>query len=376
MAETSEVVIVGGGAAGCSVAYYLALAGVKATVVEREGVGTQASGMSAGGLNPLQGAGIPGPLGPLALESFRIHLDLWDKLKEDTGTDCDGRIVSLIKVAFGEEEIGELKETEELFTPVEGFEARWLDSNEVSDIEPRIGNGVIRGLYAKGNAVVDSYKYTLALAQAAEKLGTKLCTGTVRGLERANRRIKGVTLGEETVSCDQLVLAMGPWARQAEPWLDAYIPVDPLKGELLRLDLPGPPLSHYISGVGGSLYPKPDGLLWAGTTEEWRGFDTKTTDSARKSILQRAVKLIPDIAQARLVLQTACLRPVTPDWLPIIGRAPGWDNVYVVNGGGRKGILLSTGMGKSVSDLMTQSETQLDISPFNPARFVRAGPSH
>ena len=87
MAETSDVVIVGGGAAGCSVAYYLALAGVKATVLEREGVGTQASGFSAGGLNPLQGTGIPGPLGPLAIESYRMHLKLWDELAETTGTD-------------------------------------------------------------------------------------------------------------------------------------------------------------------------------------------------------------------------------------------------------------------------------------------------
>ena len=72
-AETSQVVIVGGGAAGCSVAYYLALAGVKATIVEREGIGTQASGFSAGGLNPLEGAHIPGSLAPLAIECFRMH---------------------------------------------------------------------------------------------------------------------------------------------------------------------------------------------------------------------------------------------------------------------------------------------------------------
>ena len=112
MAETSEVVIVGGGAAGCAVAYYLGLAGVKATIVEREGVASQASGISVGGLNPLQGAGIPGPLGPLALESHRMHLDLWDTLKDETGIDCDGQIVSILKVAFGEEELSELKETE------------------------------------------------------------------------------------------------------------------------------------------------------------------------------------------------------------------------------------------------------------------------
>jgi glycine oxidase len=121
------------------------------------------------------------------------------------------------------------------------------------------------------------------------------------------------------------------------------------------------------------LHPKPDGLVWCGTTEEWRGFDKETSTSAHQSILEGAVRLVPDMADARLSLQTACLRPVTPDWLPIIGRLPGWDNVYLATGAGKKGILLSPGIGKSVADLMTQGETSLSIGPFSPDRFTPNG---
>lgn len=88
MADSSEVVIVGGGAAGCATAYYLARAGVKPTIVERDGVAAMASGFSAGGLNPLQGAGITGPLAslaPLAIESFRLHQTIWADLIEESG---------------------------------------------------------------------------------------------------------------------------------------------------------------------------------------------------------------------------------------------------------------------------------------------------
>ena len=81
MRETSDVVIVGGGAAGCSVAYHLALQGVQSTVIEGRGIGSQASGFSAGGLNPLQGTGIPGPLGPLAMESYQMHRAIYKALK-------------------------------------------------------------------------------------------------------------------------------------------------------------------------------------------------------------------------------------------------------------------------------------------------------
>ena len=70
---------------------------------------------------------------------------------------------------------------------------------------------------------------------------------------------------------------------------------------------------------------------------------------------------------------TACLRPVTPDRLPIIGRAPGFENVYLATGAEKKGILLSPGMGKAVAELVTQGETQLSISPFGLERFCPPG---
>ncbi len=370
MAASSDVVVVGGGVAGCSVAYFLAQAGVKVTLVEREGVASQASGFSAGGLNPLQGTGIPGPLGPLAIESFRMHLALWDELRQQTGIDYEGRIISLLKVAFEEADLADLQETAEAFSPVDGFEAERLDRQQLLDLEPRLSPHVMSGVIATGNAALDSYKYTLALLEAAKKLGTRVVAGTVCGLESKDGNVTQVVLQDGTLPCGQVVLAMGPWSRQAEPWLDAYIPVDPLKGEILRLDSGGSRLFNDISGGGGSLHPKPDGLVWCGTTEEWRGFDRAPSDLARQSILEGAVRLIPDLAEARLVLHTACMRPVTPDWLPIVGRVPGWQNAYLATGAGKKGVLLSPGIGKSIADLMTHGETALSIEAFEAERFA------
>ena len=116
MKRVTEVAIVGGGAAGCSVAYHLAKAGIKSTIIEREGIASQASGFSAGGLNPLQGAGIPGPLGPFAMESFLMHLEMFGELQSGTGISYDGRIISLVKVAFDEAGLPELQDTFDIFT--------------------------------------------------------------------------------------------------------------------------------------------------------------------------------------------------------------------------------------------------------------------
>jgi glycine oxidase len=371
MAATGEVVVIGGGAAGCSVAYFLALDGIRSTVIEREGIGSQASGFSAGGLNPLEGAQIPGPLGPLAIESFRMHPKLWHDLKEETGVDCQGRVISLIKVAFGDSELPELQRSRDAFTAArdDGFAAHWLDRSQLTELEPRLSPDIVRGLCARGNAALDSYQYTLALANAAEKRGVTIRSGSVNGVKVGGGRVTGVFLGDTEIACDCLVLAAGPWSREAETWLDCSIPVDPLKGEILRLEPPGPRLEHDFSGGGGSVYSKPDGMVWCGTTEEREGFNKETTDAARKSIIQGAVRIIPDLARAALALQTACLRPVTPDWLPIVGKAPGWDNVYLTTGAGKKGILLSPGMGKATADLIIRGATALSIGPCDPARF-------
>ena len=373
MAETSDVVIIGGGAAGSAVAYYLSLAGVKATVVEREGVASQASGFSAGGLNPLQGAEIPGRLEELAWESYLLHLALWEELPEETGIGYDGRVMSAIRLAFEESELPELQETLDIFSRATGFEAQWLDPSEVSALEPRVATKSIRALLTRGNAALDSQRYTLALVEAAKTRGASVRQGEIQGLETSGERVTGVKLTEGSISCGLVVLAMGPWSRLAEPWLDTYIPVDPLKGEILRMESPGPPIQHDISGGGGSTYSKPDGLVWCGATEEWKGFDKTLTDSAEKSIRDRAVRLVPDLAGARIALHTACLRPVTPDWLPIIGQPPGWENVYLATGAGKKGVLLSPAMGKAVADLIHQGETSLPIGGFGPERFAAMG---
>ena len=370
MADTTDVAIIGGGAAGCAVAYYLALSGVKSTIIERDGLGNQASGYSAGGLNPLTGIGIPGPLGAFGWESFQLHVSLYDSLKEQSGIDYQQRTVAKLDLALEESEVDGLRATGELFQGVAGFEAHWVEPDEIARLEPRIGPGVLGGLYDYGNKAVDSHSLTKALAAAAEKMGSTVRAGNVVNLEANGGKVDRVVLDDGEISCGQVVMAMGPWSRRAESWLGVYIPVDPLKGEIIRLENKHEPFKHDLAGGGGTIYPKLDGLNWCGTTEDWKGFDREPSEQVAREIWQRVVRLVPDLADARLVKHTACLRPVTPDWLPVLGRAPGWENVYLATGAGKKGILLAPGIGKSIADLMITGETALSIQGYTPERFA------
>ena len=372
MTESSDVVIVGGGVAGCATAYYLSLAGVKATIIEREGVGSQASGFSAGGLNPLEGSCIPGPLSPLAMASFRLHKEVWGTLKQQTGIDFHTRIVALTKVAFNEDEIPGLQDSMGRFENEreEGFSGEWLHRSEILKLEPRLSEKTIGGVTLFGNATLNSLLYTQALAEAAQKNGATLRSGSARGVKLDNGRVLAVILDDGEIACDQVVLAAGPWSREAEPWLDVSLPVDPLKGEILRLEMHGPALGGDFNGAGASIYPRADGLVWCGTTEEKQGFNKEPTEAAKDKIWGAARELLPELAHATLVRHTACLRPVTPDYMPIVGRAPGWENVFLATGAGKKGVLLSTGMGKATAELLTEGTTEVPLAGCEPSRFA------
>lgn len=371
MSQFQDVVIVGGGAAGCAVSYYLAKAGVKSTIIERDGIAANASGYSAGGLNPLEGAGIPGPLGPLAIRSYRMHAAIAPELTRLSGVEFGYKVISSVRIAFDESELSEMQTTHDTFDSADDdFSAEWLDASQLREMEPRLSPGAIRALDTRGNAVLSSHRYTLALAKSAETMGAKVISGTVTGVRTDGGRVTAVLTDSGEISCDAVVFATGPWSGEVEEWLSIHVPIEPFKGEILRMELEGVELDRDFQGAGVSLNHREDGQIWVGATEERKGFDMNPSDEARIKLTRGAVNLMPTMADAELVLHTACLRPLSPDWMPIIGNAPGWDNAYLATGAGKKGILISPGMGKAVADLITTGETDMPVEGFGPERFA------
>src|SRR5437016_1943043 len=148
MAESSaDVVIVGGGLAGMTTAYYLAKSGVPSIVVERDAIGSHASGFAYGGLSALSGFGIPGPLADIAQDGMRLHRELSKSLLEDTGIDVDFRVRSSLALAFTEADVRRLQAALPWQQRQPGYAVRWLDIGEARRVEPRIS-----GRDAGGNA--------------------------------------------------------------------------------------------------------------------------------------------------------------------------------------------------------------------------------
>ena len=367
MGESSDVVVVGGGIAGVSTAYYLIKAGVGVTLIEKDSVGSHASGFAYGGLGSYGSSAVGGPTMTLAGEGMRLHEQLADELPEATGINPEYRDRPSISLVFDEAEAEAARATLPSKQSQGAYSVSWADQDTLREIEPRISDEALGGVHIGGTADVEPHRLVLAMAQAAGRAGVKIRRGMVDGVSREGSGYRVVSDGDD-VSCGSVVLAMGPWGGQATAWLGFPIAVRPLKGQILRLWAPGPPVRCSVGWDGNYATTKPDGLLWAGTTEEDAGFDEEPTREARDEVMASLVKMLPSMAGAQVVRQTACLRPLSADGLPVLGGVPGWEGVYAATGAGRSGIVLGPAMGHAIANLVTTGEAgHTDNAPSIPA---------
>lgn len=368
--SSSDVVIVGGGIAGIITAYFLGKAGVSSVIIERDAVGSHASGFAYGGLSPLSGAGIPGPLAEAAQASMRLHRELAQSLPAETGVNIEFRQRPALNLMFTEDDVKKAQAVLPWQQQQPGYSVRWLEAEEAKKLEPRINPAVIGAVLMEGMADVEPYRLVLALTRAAENLGAQVRHGHVVGLKRQGERVTGVMLENGEIDCQTVVLALGPWSEATSAWLNLPIPVRPLKGQILRLQAPGPALDCSVGWASNYATTKPDGLLWTGTTEEEAGFNEHPTTEGRDTIIASLLKMLPALADAQLAQHTACLRPVSQDNLLVVGPVPGSTGVLMNTGAGRKGILFAPIMGRIIADLLTTGKAPLDIGAFAPERFA------
>lgn len=366
-----EVTVIGAGIVGCATAYYLlARKSVnKVTVIERDEVGSHASGYALGGLNPLTGAGLPDPLGPLSIESYHLLRNLIPALEEDTGFDLEFGWTKAIHLAFSKDEETLLKQRLSWQEKQIGFGAIWLSIQEIAELDPRISPKALGGILTENVGLLNPYLLCQALRSAAIKRGASFLKGNVKGLTFNGNKIKSVNLEKESLPCDGAVIATGPWAGETKAWTGLDIPIRPLKGQILQFRLPGKRFD-WISHGDTYAVTKPDGLVWIGTTEE-EGFNDKPSEEAYQKILLNINMLFPSVfanIQDKLIRQTACLRPVTPDGSPILGFAEGLEGLVIATGGGRKGILMGPIMGQIAADLISSGKTPFDINAMRPNR--------
>ncbi len=304
------------------------------------------------------------------VKGLDLHRQLSEQLPEESGIDYHFADTTIVRPAFNDEEELSLRNITHAQKQL-GLNLSWRTKNELNDLDIPINNTVHGAVVSHGEAQVEPYRLVLAFAQAMERFGSAITYGTITGLLHNKKTITGVALSSgNTITAGSVVLGLGPWSSTTEQWSGYPTPIEPLKGQLLRLHTTKQSSNYAIFHKGNYVLSKPAGYTIAGTTEELVGFDTAVTQQAQTAIIHKALHLVPDLVNSSLIGAHACLRPLSSDDIPIIGPIPGWENLFIATGHGRKGILLSAITGKIIADLITKKETTLtDITPFLPERF-------
>ncbi len=369
--DARDVVVIGAGIVGSMTSYLLCRRGLSVTMMEADTLGSHASGLAFGGLDPLHGIGVPEPLLDFSLFCLGRHRSIAREFQGATGLDPHFRSRDRLYLAFDDDDAEREQSDEAWMRQVSGFGVRWLDGDSVRRLEPKVNPECIGGLHISGMGAVDAYDLTMAAIRSAERYGTRLVAQRATGLEHSGGHAVAVTYDGGRIEAGTVVVAMGPWSQVVTDWCGAPVPVEPLKGQILRFRYDGPPFNMALNYKGNYVDSKTDGLVWAGSTEENVDFDEQPNSRGRDTILNDLAQMAPSIGPSRIVNHTACLRPVTPDGIPIVGRLPGWDNLYLASGAGRKGILWSVGMSQVAADLITEGSTQVSGAEYlTPARFV------
>jgi glycine oxidase len=241
-----------------------------------------------------------------------------------------------------------------------------LRSSACRDLEPALTPRIRGGAFVADDHQVDPRALTRALQRACQDRGVEFRRQPAVAVT-AGPRLR-LDAGDELAS-DVVVVAAGCWSRAL-----VDVPVRPVKGQILRLRgdvaaLLTRTIRGLSDGVSVYLVPRADGELVVGATVEERGFDAAVTAGAVRELLDAAAQLLPGVAELELAEARAGLRPGTPDNAPILGPAPGLENVLLATGHFRNGILLTPVTADTIADLVLTGERAPMIAPFSADRF-------
>ncbi len=368
-----DVIIVGGGVIGCSIAWKLAQAGLKVTVLERGRVGCEASRAAAGMLSPQGESQTPGPFFDLCLRSRAMYRSFAEELSAASDIDVEYKDEgTLFVLVQGEDEEEKLRWA--AWQLEAGLSLEHVSADDLRKIEPSVTDSATRAIFLPREHQIENRRVMDALEIAMHRAGVEVIEGAeVTALATEHGSVTGVACGARTVSAGCVVVAGGAWSSRLLEPLGLNVKVTPVRGQMIAVRGRTCPITRVLHSSKAYVVPRRDGRILIGATVEQVGFQKGVTVAAVKHLLSAAVELVPSLGECEIVETWSGLRPDTIDHLPVIGPS-GIDNLVLATGHFRNGILLAPVTAEVIADILVHDGVHMEIDPFSNNRFLLANP--
>jgi sarcosine oxidase subunit beta len=373
--ETADVVIIGSGIVGSSVAYHLAQQGcTNVLVIEREAhQGKGSTGKSMGGVRAQFAT-------PVNIQMSKYSIDFFSKFDEVVGHPADYRAHGYLFCATNEKHLAYLRANMERQQAFGVRNVEWITPEDIAGIVPQLRvDDILGGTFCPTDGFVDPHSVMMGFMLNAREKGVRLWLDTeVTGVEVENDQIRAVNTSRGPVETKTVVNAAGAWAAQIAEMAGAELPVEPLRRQLVPTEpfdqLPQRFPMVIDMSTGFHFRREGKGILLAwNDPKETPGFKTEFDTSFIEKILTHAASRVPVLAEAGVNPRRAWagLYEMTPDHHAIIGPAPNVKGLYFVNGFSGHGVMHSPASGRVTADLILNGQSDLiDAHQLSVTRFA------
>jgi len=368
--DSVDCIVAGGGLIGLLSALYLTEAGLTVAVLERGELCREASWAGGGILSPLTPWDYPDAVTRLVDWSQRQYPELAAALQQHTGIDPEWTRSGLLMLDTA------LSEAIQTWVGQHAVGVQALDAQAVSATEPALAPVSAPALLLPAVAQIRNPRLCAALRARLEQHGVRLHEHrAVRRLIVEGGRILGVETPQGTVLAERVVVAGGAWSAELLRGTETVLPVTPVRGQMILFDTRPGLLRHIVVSDGYYLIPRRDGLVLAGSTLEYTGFDKGTTPQARELLTAQAVRMAPVLADFPLIRHWSGLRPGTPDGVPIICEHNEISGLYLNTGHFRNGVVMGPATARLLVDRLLGRDSITDFAAYTLSAGGRAHPA-
>ena len=355
----ADAVIIGGGVRGCSIALFLARAGVQVALVERRFLGCMASSANGGQVNVT--AKQPDHYTLLSLRSARMYSEFVASLEENIFLKQTGIVFATMHV----QEMEMLRERVKVRSRLPGLSLELLDAHDIRELVPVYNKAVLGGYISSADGVVDPLRLVPAIGRAARREGVAIfCNTEVTGIDVEGDRVRSVVTSKGRIATPVVVNAAGVHVPHIGSMVGISIPVNAEHGHLVV----SCPMPRLLPLPTWHVAQWPHGGVTIGTTNNNIGFTSQVVHRMVPPFVEDQIRLMPALGKIGCLRVFAALRPMPPDRLPIYDRAPGIEGFYIAVG--HSGITLAPVTGKIFADWIVHGKIDAGLAPYALNRFA------